>query len=65
MNAKHTAKKLLGYLVSGYRLNELVCACSMCRVTVVCAVHVCASLFVQVQMPVCFAAVKGWSSLQV
>lgn len=29
MNAKHTAKKkLLGYLVSGYRLNELVCACS-------------------------------------
>lgn len=25
MNAKHTAKKLLGYLVSGYRLNECVC----------------------------------------
>lgn len=25
MNAKHTAKKLLGYLVSGYRLNEFMC----------------------------------------
>ncbi len=42
MNAKHTAEKLLGYLVSGYRLNEFVCACRMC------AVHACASTFVRV-----------------
>lgn len=57
MNAKHTATKLQGYLVSGYRLNEFVwmsmcvraCVQAAC-VELMCRPHVCASAFVQVRV---------------
>lgn len=62
MNAKHTAKKLSGYLVSGYRLNEFVCTYCMCCINV-CDACVCVSVLCE--GCVCSALVKEESSLEV